>query len=508
MMSGYLKVATVLFLEIVIIYITFSSWYIPFGVSVMLVPLLFLMDESQNWRKGFWKFSVLSVFILCVWATVSTFWIANAYWEALIYANIVHLYFLPVLCFCFCLSNKKIRYSVLVIGWILVEYYHFHGTLGCAYTPIGNVLGKTPFLVQWYEYTGVLGGSCWLLLINIFIYHLLCNHKSVQSYVYLLLIILIPVLISSYLWSNYSNQQKNKTIRIATIELGYAVESNNPLELLKKLKDSTKVIIEHQPDVILWPESGEFLWGKLDELQQSPLTDSVQHLLRNTFSELLFFAVGVDHPKTGSTYNEVSFGETKLNVFSLVIGMNKDSLHYFRTKQKYVPGEEYLPNTFFYRILKNIIPQKGSYYSSSIPNETAKLSYVKNGQVYIAPLICYELLYGDFTSKFVKSGADLIVSLQNEAWVEGKQQENQMLYYSALRAIETRKEVIKVSNKGLNSHINARGEVMFMTRRSKIFTAHLDYKKTTFYTKYGDIIVLPLLILITLAICFSGVFKQ
>lgn len=508
MRPDYLKITTALFIEIVIIYTTFSSWYVPFGVSVMLVPLLFLLDESQKWKYGFWKFSALSIFTLCAWATVSTFWIATAFWEALIYTNIVYLYFLPVLCFSFCFSNKSSRYSILVVGWLLVEYYHLHGTLGCAYTPIGNTLGKTPFLIQWYEYTGVLGGSYWLLLINIFIYQLLRNHKSIQSYIYLLIIILIPVLISFYLWNNYTTKQSNKTINVATIELGYAIDSNNSLELLKKLKDSTKVIIEHQPDVILWPESGEFLWGKLDELQQSPLTDSIQHLLKNTFSELLLFAVGVDNPQVGSTFNEVAFGETKLNVFSLVIGMNKDSLHYFRTKQKYVPAEEYLPNTYFYRILKNIIPQQGSYYSSSLPNETVKLSYVKNNHVYIAPLICYELLYGDFTSKFVKQGADLIVSLQNEAWVEGIHQENQMLYYSALRAIENRKEIIKVSNLGLNAHINSRGEVLSMTKRAKIFTAHLNHTTTTFYTKHGDIIILSILISITLAICFSSIFKQ
>ena len=53
---------------------------------------------------------------------------------------------------------KKEGYISFVLYWLAFEYLHLNWELSWTWLTLGNVFAATPRNVQWYEYTGVLGG--------------------------------------------------------------------------------------------------------------------------------------------------------------------------------------------------------------------------------------------------------------------------------------------------------------------------------------------------------------
>lgn len=75
----------------------------------------------------------------------------------------------------------------------------------------------------------------------------------------------------------------------------------------------------------------------------------------------------------------------------------------------------------------------------------------------VAPIICYESVYGEYVTGYVKNGANLLAIVTNDSWWGYSPGHRQLLALAKLRAIETRKEVVRAANSGTSAHINVRG---------------------------------------------------
>jgi apolipoprotein N-acyltransferase len=110
--------------------------------------------------------------------------------------------------------------------------------------------------------------------------------------------------------------------------------------------------------------------------------------------------------------------------------------------------------------------------------------------VKAAPLICYEDIMPELARQAVaEKDANLLVNLTNDAWFGRTIAPYQHARLSILRAIETRRALVRVTNTGLTTVINARGE---MVQELPIFTPGVITAKVdlmegkTPYVKYGD----------------------
>jgi apolipoprotein N-acyltransferase len=82
------------------------------------------------------------------------------------------------------------------------------------------------------------------------------------------------------------------------------------------------------------------------------------------------------------------------------------------------------------------------------------------GGVRIAPLICYEDLMPELSRAFVKTGqANVLVNLTNDAWYGRTVAPWQHARLAQWRAIETRRSLLRVTNTGVTTSINAKGEI-------------------------------------------------
>ena len=79
-----------------------------------------------------------------------------------------------------------------------MEYLHLNWDLSWPWLTLGNGFANFPNLVQWYEFTGFLGGSFWVLLMNVLLFRLAKkqNLKTIASPLFLLL---VPIISSYYL---------------------------------------------------------------------------------------------------------------------------------------------------------------------------------------------------------------------------------------------------------------------------------------------------------------------
>ena len=107
-----------------------------------------------------------------------------------------------------------------------------------------------------------------------------------------------------------------------------------------------------------------------------------------------------------------------------------------------------------------------------------------------APIICYESIYGDFVTEYVKKGANFLAIMTNDSWWGVSQGHKQLLAYARLRAIETRREIARAANSGISAHIDARGEILSQTSYGQKTVLVSDiklYQGESIYVRIGDI---------------------
>jgi apolipoprotein N-acyltransferase len=122
----------------------------------------------------------------------------------------------------------------------------------------------------------------------------------------------------------------------------------------------------------------------------------------------------------------------------------------------------------------------------------------------IAPVICYESVFGKFVTGYVRKGAEAIFIITNDGWWKNTNGYKQHLNFASLRAIETRRPVARAANTGVSCLIDIRGkrseESIWWTRaviRGDIYPEN----RITYYVKHGDYLLL-LSVLISAIILF------
>jgi apolipoprotein N-acyltransferase len=190
---------------------------------------------------------------------------------------------------------------------------------------------------------------------------------------------------------------------------------------------------------------------------------------------------------------------------------NKDTLVLYR-KCKLVPGVEKMPYPKIFGFLEKLAVDLGGV-SGSLGVDSRQRTFTATtpqGVVKVGAPICYESIFGELFSQFVKNSAQLMCVITNDAWWGNTPGHKQHFEMSRLRAVETRRYIMRAANTGISAFIDPLGNVHQKTEyatRTAISQTVYPNNEITFYTKYGDYlarIMLGVAALICLfAICFS-----
>jgi apolipoprotein N-acyltransferase len=116
---------------------------------------------------------------------------------------------------------------------------------------------------------------------------------------------------------------------------------------------------------------------------------------------------------------------------------------------------------------------------------------VLTGKEGVAPVVCYESIYGEYVGEYINNGATLIFIITNDGWWLDTPGYKQHLLYGRLRAIETRRCIARSANTGISCFIDERGDFSQETEwwKPAVIKGSINSNsEKTFYTKFGDVI--------------------
>ena len=155
-----------------------------------------------------------------------------------------------------------------------------------------------------------------------------------------------------------------------------------------------------------------------------------------------------------------------------------------------VVGVEKMPFLKYLGFLGDLVINIGGT-SSSLGVQNEPTNFIANDGLQVAPVICYESVFGSYVAKYVQKGAGLIFIITNDGWWKNTPGYKQHFAFSRLRAIETRRSIARSANTGISCFINQRGDVLQSTDwwQEEVIQGTLNVNtKLTFYVKYGDYI--------------------
>jgi apolipoprotein N-acyltransferase len=187
--------------------------------------------------------------------------------------------------------------------------------------------------------------------------------------------------------------------------------------------------------------------------------------------------------------------------FNAAVQIENSARVQFYHKSRLVPGVEQTPFSSALGFMKPVFAAFGGSTGGYGRQKEPSVFYTQSG-IGVAPVICYESIWGEYVSDYVNKGAQFIAIITNDAWWGNTSGKDQHLAYAKLRSIETRRWIARSANTGISGFINQRGDI---TKRSGWWHAtalkeNINLNdELTFYTRHGDYIAI--------AACFlSGMF--
>jgi apolipoprotein N-acyltransferase len=160
-------------------------------------------------------------------------------------------------------------------------------------------------------------------------------------------------------------------------------------------------------------------------------------------------------------------------------------------KSKLVPGVEQMPFPWLFKYIEDYAIDLGGSSGTLGKQDERTVFRSKDKSSNPAPAICYESVFGDFMTEYVRNGADFIAIITNDGWWGNTPGHKQHLMYASLRAIENRRDIARSANTGVSCFINQRGEILqaqpYWKEGAIIGNVHLNTGKTLF-TITGDLI--------------------
>jgi apolipoprotein N-acyltransferase len=161
-------------------------------------------------------------------------------------------------------------------------------------------------------------------------------------------------------------------------------------------------------------------------------------------------------------------------------------------KSKLVPGVEKMPFGDLLKPLEELAFSLGGTSGGlGIQQNRTNFSSPSDSNLEVAPVVCYESIYGEYVGEYIRNGAKLIFIVTNDGWWGDSPGYRQHCSYARLRAIEHRRSIARSANTGVSCFVNQRGEISQATKYWKeaaISSSINQNDELTFYTKYGDYI--------------------
>lgn len=484
-----------------------------------LIPLLCMDTVATNiGKKCTWIYHY-TTFVL--WNAMTTFWVCNATLGGGLFAIFANAFQMSLIFGLFRLSKKKftgvLPYIFLAVTWIAWERFYFEAEISWPWLVLGNSFAQSTWAVQWYEYTGTLGGSLWIWASNLGLFGLMVslsdgkwfsfNRKAKAAAISgIIAVLLLPFIISPVIGSRYNNSmEQGEQLDVLIVQPN--IDPYNKFEAMTQREQNSLLLeaVEENlsyrkgdstasPLLILAPET--FTPDIVtNNIKASPSLESyVSFLQEYPNVNLLFGASSHTYIKSDSapshTARRIGNNYWSESHNSALMTDRTGRTEIFH-KNKLVVAVEKTP---YPALFCPIDDRLGGVMGRCIGQEGISLLHVhseNSSNIPVGCAICYESVYGEYYTGYVRQGAQAMTIITNDAWWGDTPGYRQHLSYASLRAIETRRAIARCANTGISAIISPSGEILQPTPwwEPAVIKNHIPLRKDiTFFVSHGDIV--------------------
>jgi apolipoprotein N-acyltransferase len=396
---------------------------------------------------------------------------------------------------------------LLPAAWVGLDFLRSFLFSGFPWMDLGYGVASIPFLFQSADIWGHYGVTFLIVLLNSFVALFLLNGADrrgvVRQAVPVCLLCAATVLYSGWRWQqiektlqqaefisvavvqgNVDQGQKWNPARQGTTVLDYVEQSRNVM--------GKKDIKTLRPDLIVWPETS-LPFYPVDH----PLLVPIERLVQD--EQVMLLAGSPWYEKEELQGRKVKFFNSSL-LFD-----TKGEIVARTSKSHLVPFGEYVPFKGLLPFVAPLVEAVGDFSRGEIRNPPA----CKTARIGV--LICFESIFGDISRKWVDAGANLLVNMTNDAWYGESSAPYQTLGMTRLRAVETRRSIVRSANTGFSGFIDPMGRLqqlspLFVPWEAAEQVAIMEER--TFFVRGGYLFAPGCLIVACVGLVIAGIVRK
>lgn len=422
--------------------------------------------------------------------------------------------------------GERIAAVAFMAYWLAFEHLHHDWDLQWPWFSLGNVFGTQPHWIQWYEHTGMLGGSLWLLLTTYFIDRAITEWDGprrtvLKSATMAGALLVIPPACSIWRFTTIATDT-GTPLQAVIVQPNIDPYTEkfggmDALEQLERMLALAEDVITDSTALVVMPETalqeGAYLdmsgpepiyhglWeNAIDRARSTIRLEEFQNVHRRAAvitgmsSDVLYPRGSEPPPSARPLFREADLppgAQRWFESYNAALFLPAEGPVEVYNKSKLVAGVELMPFERVLGYLGDFAVDFGGV-SGSLGQQTERevLRDPASG-LKLVPAICYESVFGVHVAAHVRNGGNLIAVITNDAWWGNTPGYRQHLTFSTIRAIETRRDVVRSANTGISCFIDRRGVVRKPTTwwvpTAERDTVYLN-DRITFFVRYGDLV--------------------
>ena len=520
-----MKKENILIWSLILLFVVMMSLpYIVPGTGLMalfgIIPLLCMERiASILGKKHIWIYHY-SAFVL--WNAATTFWVCNATIGGGLFAIFANALQMSLVFGLFRMSRKRfsgaLPYIFLMVTWIAWERFYFDAEISWPWLVLGNSFARTTWAIQWYEFTGSLGGSLWIWVSNLSLFGLMTSMSSgrwgewnikarIAAITGILALFIIPPVVSSSIGKQYQDSMNDSGRQLEVLIIQPNIDPYNKFQAMTQ-EQQNAILIDHaeksleqrkndstaSPLLVLAPETftRDIIPG---EYQRSRTWRRFTGFLKDYPNvNILFGASSYDYIESteapSSTARKLGDNLWVESHNSALITDGTLRTEIFH-KSKLVVGVEHTPYPAIFCKIDDLL---GGVMGRCVGQEEVSLLNVESlsgNRIPVGCAVCYESVYGEYYTDYIRKGAEAMTIITNDAWWGDTPGYRQHLSYASLRAIETRRAIARCANTGISAIISPSGEIIQPTPwwEPAVIKSQIPLRNDlTFYVIHGDIV--------------------
>jgi apolipoprotein N-acyltransferase len=245
--------------------------------------------------------------------------------------------------------------------------------------------------------------------------------------------------------------------------------------------------------LVIWPETAVPVAVLEDDIKQNSYYAPIWNFLYQ--HPKLSLLSGIESYRNYGTNKEAATATARFDkeqnmyydVFNTAAILRPDGSVNFYHKSKLVPGVETLPS--FLLFVGKLFEDMGG--TSGTLGKDKNRTVFADGQHYFtaAPIICYESIYSNYITEYVRKGANILTIITNDGWWDNTPGYKQHMNFARLRAIETRRWIARSANTGISCFIDPAGAIYQPQPWDTAAAIKMNIEPLqtqTFFVRYGD----------------------